>query len=213
MKQKIDLLEDLKVDFPENLENLQLPAPELVTYYNDLDNRCIWIDNSIDEGMLEVSKLIINFNRFDEDHEIPVENRRPIKIFVFSYGGDCRVCLHLCDLMKLSKTPVYTYNMGVAMSAGLLIYLAGSKRFSLPSATALIHSGSGGTGGTYEQTKAQMKDYENLVKIMKNHILSQTSIDEKTYNKHKTEEWYIYTDEQVKLGITHEVINDISSLL
>ena len=48
----------MKVLIPENLENLQLPSPELLTYYRNLEDRVIWIDYGVDETILEVSKLI-----------------------------------------------------------------------------------------------------------------------------------------------------------
>ena len=34
----------MQVLLPNNLENLQLPSPELLTYYRNLEDRVIWID-------------------------------------------------------------------------------------------------------------------------------------------------------------------------
>ena len=61
---------------PQNLENLQLPSPELLTYYRNLENRVIWIDYGVDETILEVSRLIMYFNKLDKD--VPIEQRKPI---------------------------------------------------------------------------------------------------------------------------------------
>ena len=116
------------------------------------------------------------------------------------------------DIIALSKTPVYTVNMGVAMSAGLLILLAGHKRFCLPHSTALAHSGSGGTQGTYEQTEAQMKDYRRFVKAMQDYIMERTDIDTKLLNKNKGREWYLYVEDQIKYKIVDKVIEDIDEL-
>lgn len=196
---------------PQNLENLQLPNPELLTYYRDLEDRTIWIDYGVDESILEVSKLIMYFNKLDKG--IPTENRKPIKLLLYSYGGDGQACFSLLDVISLSKTPVYTVNMGVAMSAGLLILLGGHKRFCLKNSTALAHSGSGGASGTFEQTEAQMKDYKRFVETMRNYILERTNIDTRTLNKYKSKEWYLYAEEQVKYHVVDKIIDDIDEIL
>ena len=201
----------MKIAIPGNLDNLQLPSPELLTYYRNMEDRVIWIDYGIDESVLEVSRLIMHFNKLDKG--VPVEERRPIKLLLYSYGGDGVACFSLLDVIALSKTPVYTVNMGVSMSAGLLILLAGHKRFCLKNSTALAHSGSGGTSGTYEQTEAQMKDYKRFVDTMRDYIIERTNIDTKTLNKYKNKEWYIYSDEQVKYHICDKIVDDIDEIM
>lgn len=201
----------MQVLIPNNLENLQLPSPELLTYYRNLEERVIWIDYGVDESILEVSKLIMYFNK--EDKDIPVEQRKPIKLLLYSYGGDGQACFSLLDIISLSKTPVWCVNMGVAMSAGLLILLAGHKRFCLKNSTALAHSGSGGTSGSYESTEAQMKDYKHFVQTMRDYIIERTNIDQKLMNKKKSQEWYIYASEQVRLGVVDKIIDDIDEIM
>ena len=196
---------------PKSVENLKLPSPELLTYYRDLEDRVIWIDYGVDETILEVSKLIMYFNKLDKD--VPVEQRKPIKLLLYSYGGDGQACFSLLDIIALSKTPVYTYNMGVAMSAGLLILLAGHKRYCLKNSTALAHSGSGGTQGSYESTEAQMKDYKHFVQTMREYIIERTNIDQKLMNKKKSQEWYIYAPEQVELGIVNQIVDSLDDIL
>lgn len=202
--------QELTIAIPENISNLQLPDPSLVTFYQNLENRFIWIDYGVDESILEVSRIILEFNRQDKD--IPVEKRKPVKLLLYSYGGDGQACFSLLDIIAMSKTPIYTVNMGVAMSAGLLILLAGHKRFCLQHSVALAHSGSGGTSGTYEQTEAQMKDYQRFVKTMRDYIIQRTSIDTKTLNKNKDKEWYLYVEDQIKYHIVDEIVQDIDVL-
>lgn len=201
----------LQISIPRDLENLQLPSPELLTYYRNLEDRVIWIDYGVDESILEVSKLIMYFNKRDQD--VPAEERKPIKLLLYSYGGDGQACFSLLDVIGLSKTPVYTYNMGVAMSAGLLILLAGHKRFCLKNSTALAHSGSGGASGTFEQTEAQMKDYKRFVDTMRNYIIERTNIDVKTFNKYKNKEWYLYSEDQIKHHIVDKIVDDITEII
>ena len=183
----------LSVVIPKDLENLQLPNPSLKQFYEDYDNRIVWMDDEItDVNTIEISKMIIKWNK--EDKDIPVEERKPIKILIFSPGGNLYATLGLIDVMLLSKTPVYTYNMGIAMSGGLLLLLAGSKRYALPRSSVLIHSGSSEQGGTYEQIEAQTEAYKKLMKIMKDYILERSEIDSRTHKKLSSKEWYLYID-------------------
>lgn len=206
-----NLLEELQIAIPTKIANLKLPEPDLLNYYKLKENRIFWIDFDIDESIDEVCKDILQINM--EDINIPVEERKPIKLFIYSRGGDGQACFMLLDVIKLSKTPVYTINAGISMSAGALILLAGHKRFCLKNSICLIHSGSGGATGTYEQTASQMKDYEHFVNRMREYIMERSTIDQKTFNKHKSHEWYIYADEQLKFGIVHEIVEDLDQIL
>lgn len=199
------------VSIPESLENLQLPSPELLNYYTDLKERKIWIDGEIDDGLLEVSKHILRWNK--EDQNIPIEQRKVIKLFIFSNGGSADATFNLVNICELSQTPIYTYNMGNALSAGLLILLAGHRRFCLHGSHALMHSGSGGSAGTYEQVESATDDYKWFIKYMHAFILRRTKIEQKTLNRYKSKDWYLYAEDQVKHGIVDAIITDISEIL
>ena len=195
---------------PESVENLQLPNPDLLTYYKDEQDRILWIEGEINDGLFELSKMILRYNKDDKD--IPVEERKPIKIFINSPGGDLDSTLAFIGLMNISKTPIWTVNACWAYSAAGLILMAGHKRYALPNTECLIHSGSGQLGGSYEQTTEQMKNYKYLVDKMRDFILSKTKIDQKLFKKNSQKDWYIYTDEMLNLGIVDEIINDLDIL-
>ncbi len=207
-----ELIDLLGMDLDQKMITAQLPDPDLLTFYNNLTRREIWLDSEVNVSTLQISKLIYHFNKKDEEDGIPVEERKPIKIFIYCYGGEVSACFNLVDTIELSKTPVYTYNMGVSMSAAFIILIAGHKRFALPRSTALIHSGSGTTHGTYEQTAAQMKDYEHSVSTMRQYVLEKTKIDSKTFNKKKNDEWYMYIEDQLKLGVVDYEIKSLTDL-
>lgn len=202
---------DISVLLPKNLENLQLPSPELVTFYKDENERVFWIQDEISEDLFEYSKYIIRYNR--EDKGVPVVERKPIKFFIDSPGGDLETMLAFVGLVGISKTPIYMINAGIAYSAAGLILMSGHKRFALPNTQCLIHTGSGQLGGTFDQTTEQMKNYKQLVDKMKDFILSHTKIDQKLFNKNKSKDWFITTDEQLSLGIVDEIVNDLDEIL
>lgn len=202
---------ELLVAVPQSVENLQLPNPELLQFYQDEKDRTLWIEGEIDESLFEISKLILKYNK--EDKGIPVEQRAPIKLLIHSPGGNLDETLAFIALMGISKTPIWTINAGWAYSAAGLILMAGHKRYALPNTQCLIHSGSGGVGGSFEQAEAQMKNYKELVAKMREFILSKTTIDPKLFKKKNASEWYISTEEMLENGIVDKICTDLDEIL
>ena len=181
-------------------------------YRKDYLERVIYINFDLSvETITDYSRLILDYNR--QDKGIRKEMRKPIKVYIFSYGGDVDAALHFVDICMLSKTPVYTYNMGVAMSGGLYILLAGEKRFALKNSTALLHQGSAQTSGDAEKVKAFTKQYSKLLKMMFDYTTERTKISKETLNKKKSSEWYMLADEQLQLGIVDKIVDDIDEVL
>lgn len=198
------------IEIPTPLENLQLPSPELLNFYKDVKNRCIWIGD-VDDSLLEYIKLIISWNR--EDRDVQIESRKPIRLFLNSFGGDANICFALISLIKISKTPVYTINMGMAASAGALIFIAGHKRLAMDGSSCLIHQGSAAMDGTAGQLMAANKAYKELLDKMEKFILENTKIPKRTYGTKKKDDWTILSDKFIEYGIADEIISDIDVLL
>lgn len=201
----------IDIVFPKDTTNVKLPDPELVNYYRDYEDRKIYIDFDIEDSTFEITKQILEYNRQDLGKKI--EDRKPITVYIMSYGGDLYQAYALIGTMLSSVTPIYTVNMGVAMSAGLLILLAGHRRYAMRYSTAMIHSGSGGAQGTYEQMEEQQKNYKKLIEQMRAYILERTKMDSKLFSKQKSKEWYITDKEQVELGIVDKVVDNIVEVL
>lgn len=191
--------------------NLQLPDPDIVNYYSLAENRIFYIVGDIDASILALQRSIININIIDKD--IPYEERIPIKILIDSYGGLLSESMSIACFIAQSQTPVITINIADAFSGAALILLAGHKRYALPYSKAMLHTGSGGTSGTFEQTEEQQKNYKKQVDDMGKFILERSGMDEKIFKRNKTKDWYMMPDEQVKYGIVHEIANDIYSIL
>lgn len=211
-KVKNDLVDDLfcvAEVAPEG--NLQLPSLELLQAYKDKKDRVIWLDKDISDDLFNEIRQVIQYNK--EDIDIPVEERKPIRLILHSYGGSLDACFAFLDVMKISKTPVYTYNLNACMSAAALIFINGDKRFAMPKSTLLFHAGSGGAQGTYSQVVEQTENYKRLMKMLHENILEHTSIDKSYLTKQLKKEWYLYIDEQQKYHCTDEVLEDISQII
>ena len=103
-------MESMNIILPKEIANVQLPDPELRNFYLDLDNRAFWVDDEINYYLLELIKYIVQWNK--EDAEIPVNERKPIRLYFFSPGGDLDINYSLIDTIKMSVTPIIGINIG-----------------------------------------------------------------------------------------------------
>lgn len=206
-----ELLDLLIPDFPEE-GNLQMPTPGVLSYYKDRKDRIIWINKDIDDSLFDEIKLILQFNREDEENNIPVEKRKPIRLMIHSYGGALDCAFSMVDVLNISKTPVYGYNLNVCMSAGSLIFINTHKRFCMPLSTALFHAGSAAQSGDYNSIMAQTENYKRNIEMLKKNIVEKTKISKQTLTKKFKSDWYLTSDEQIQYGVADEVITDIGQL-
>ena len=197
-------------EIPDPINNLQLADPELLTYYRNLERRVIWLDSELDNNWLEFGKYILDWNRLDKG--VPVEERTPIKLYFFSPGGDLDINNFFIDIVKKSKTPVIGINMGIAYSGGAFTYLACHKRYVMPKASFLLHKGSAeGFSGTAQQIEEITAQYKKQVNALKDYLV-ECGLDKKLVNKKMGGEWFIDSEEAVKLGIAHSVVTDIDEI-
>lgn len=96
---------DFEIQLPEEITNLMngggLPSPEMMNFYVDEKDRIFFIDFEIDQSLIEIERKILQYNRIDKD--TPVEQRKPIKLFIYSYGGELDAMFGhsgQCDLYK-----------------------------------------------------------------------------------------------------------------
>ncbi|MCB6806714.1 MAG: ClpP family protease [Clostridium sp.] len=206
-------MEMLELPLVGNIKDSDVPSPEEYTYWKDRKNRTFYIDYEIDEdySLVELAKIIIQMNI--EEKDVKQEDLQPIRLFIHSYGGDIEQSLFFCDLVKASRIPIITIGMGVAMSAGFLIFLSGKRRYAFSHTSMLVHSGSAAFQGTAEQIEEAQKNYKKQIEQMKSYILTNTDIDEKTFNKNRNKDWYLSSDELLKYNIIDEVITDITTII
>lgn len=203
----------MHIAIPQNLENMQLPSPELLTYYKNLENRVIWLDTEVDNMWLEYERHIIEWNR--EDKGIPIDERKPIKLMFFSYGGQIDINYSFIDLIQNSKTPIWGVNMGQACSAACFIFIACHKRFAMPRSSFLIHQGGvdGGFSGTYEQVVAAIMEYQRQMDELGNYLLEYTKITQEMLDDKFASEWYLTANDAVELGVADKIVDDIDEIM
>jgi ATP-dependent Clp protease protease subunit len=166
-------------------------------------------DIELDTGAA-VEAVIRFWNQIDDENELAPDDREPIKIFIDSCGGDLGATFTIIDAIKMSKTPVYTINVGCALSGGFFTLLAGHKRFAYPHAAFLFHEGSISTqGATSGQFENQAQFYKRQLAKIKDFVLEHTNISEEEYNEIKREDIWYDSDEAIEKGIIDEVLTSL----
>ena len=188
------------------MSDINLPQPK---------ERNLYLAKQVDqESINSISKSIIEINEYDEYiekiyavHDLEY-TPKPIKLYIDSYGGAVYQCFGLLGIMQNSKVPIHTIVTGCAMSCGFLISIAGHKRFGYQKSTYLYHQVSSVAFGKAKDLEEEVIETLRLQQMVEEHTLEHTKISpkklEKVYKGKK--DWFINTDEALKLKIIDEVI-------
>lgn len=194
----------------EEVVDATLPLPYLRDYYRDEAERIFWVDSEINDTLLDLVKMIMRCNK--EDKNVPTENRKPIKVFIDSPGGDICALWTTINAIEISKTPVYTIDYCTAFSAAFDLLSAGHKRFALKGTSGMTHSGSCVYGGTVEQAESMKKHFDKLGKKITDYLLEHTKIDPKVFKKKAPSDWYFDEYDMLEYGIIDEIVEDFDSI-
>lgn len=196
-----------------DLANCKLPDPDLLNYYKRIKNRVILINQDIGDWLVQFTQEIIEWNRQDKD--IPIKERKPIKIFINTDGGDSNSIMYFINICNLSKTPIYSIGMGKCYSAGglLLMGLPKGNRYIFDTTEVLIHDGS---TGSYGDTGKVIDNFERIKYSedkMKKFILSHTAITEKEYDKNYRKNWWMDSEDAIKFGVADHIVKSVDEIL
>jgi len=206
----IEMLEEIESSM-NNPETLSVPNPGMLSLLKNISERRIWLDLAVDESVLEYVRYILRWNM--EDAGTPQQERKPIWIYIFNYGGGADYMWMLTDVIAISETPVFTVNMGQCCSAAALIFMSGHKRYMLPMSSVLIHEGSSEISGDAVKVLDQAKSYESMVKRMHRYIIDHTNIPSATLTRKKNNDWELNAETCLKYGVCDRVIESISEIL
>lgn len=174
-----------------------------------------YCSDELDQSASVVSALVKNILAINaEDKGIPVEDRKPIFLYINSPGGDLTEGFPLIPVIEQSVTPVYTVNIGEWCSMAFLIGITGHKRFSLPYMTFLMHEASGVSVGKISSMEEKIIfDRKFCERIVKQHVLRHSKMKEKEYNLVAQKEFYMLPEDALEYGFIDEIVSDIYTIL
>ena len=183
-------------------------SPYDVFIKEDLENRILLINEQITDVVVDEQVMcILRWNA--EDRYVPVEERRPITIYLNSEGGSSFDGQALIDVMLASKTKIRTVGIGMVASMAYLIFLAGHERIGFMNTAFLQHEGEAGVSGlSASKAKETMAFFDDMEERAKQYILSRTKITEETYDKFYKREWWMYSSEAKENGVVDKIIGE-----
>lgn len=191
----------------------RLADPYLLSYYEQAENRTLWLDTELTDDGSEIVKKIMRWNWEDEDKGVPVEERNPIHIMLLSPGGDLYVMLAIVDAIRMSKTPVYTCAVSLTASAACAILVAGHKRYAFPHAHGMWHSGSASMAGTTGQMQDTTKHLDVVESQLQKMLMDRTKVTSRQIKKYKDRDWYMSADEMLEYGLVDKIIESLDEIL
>ena len=183
-------------NFDGNLEQLYTSI-EVTSHLN----REFYLDNITPTIANQFDKFVRFWNNVDEDSIMT--QREPIKLYIDSRGGSLSAALTIIDTIKLSRTPVYTINIGNVFKEAFYIYLAGLKRYSYPRASFYYEKDLAffNLGEAQSNYKDFIKEQQTELHDM---LMEGTKVTESDYEKRSG--WWLTPEKAYNLHICNEVL-------
>ncbi|MDR0890923.1 MAG: ATP-dependent Clp protease proteolytic subunit [Endomicrobium sp.] len=176
-------------------------------YSRLLKDRIIFVGGSYD-GSINIdvaNSLIAQLLYLDS------ENNQTIYIYINSPGGMVYAGLSVYDTMLFIKSPISTICMGMAMSFGAILLLAGTKgkRFALNHSRIMIHQPliyQNGLNGTVSDINIETKELIKIKDIIAKIITKHTGKHLSQVLKDIERNYYMSSQEAKEYNIIDEVI-------
>lgn len=173
----------------------------------NLRERVLILNEEITDDIVErMTMQIIAWNR--EDKGKPENERKPIRMYINSPGGDVFVSLALIDVIRNSKTKVIGVGVGLVASAAYYIYLGCHERYAFKNSILLMHDGELSVSNSTSKARDTLRFFNSLDVRIKEFVLDRTNIDEAFYDDHYEQEYYMFPDEAKALGVVHGIIGE-----
>ena len=139
-----------------------------------------------------------------------------INLLISSPGGSVFHGLSIYNFIKGAPIEIDTYNFGSVDSIGVVVYCAGTKRYSVPHARFLIHGVRFNINGNAnfdekeldEHFKALKIDQENIAKVVADTCGKKT----KEILKNMAERTTLNPEQGKKFGLVHEIKSSLFPL-
>lgn len=130
----------------------------------------------------------------------------PIHLHIQSYGGSLLHTFYIMDVIKMLKTPVYTYIDGFAASAATLMSVCGKRRFMTESSVMLVHQLSSGASGKFEEIKNEYSNLVEFMEIIKKTYLNYGNISSQNLDELLKQDLWLNSAKSLEYGFVDEII-------
>ncbi len=185
---------------PYILEEREMRVTQMDIFSRLMRDRILWVAGGVDDDMSTVVQAQLMFLDSVDD--------RDITMHIDSPGGSVKSGLSMIDVMEYIACDIRTVNTGMAASMGSVLLGAGTKgkRSSLRFSKVMLHQSSGGFRGNIQDAKIDMKEWEEVNKILFDLLGGYCGKKPEQVMKDATRDFWLSADEAVKYGIIDEVV-------
>jgi ATP-dependent Clp protease protease subunit len=161
-----------KVEAPKESAEVNINPPEQ-------GNHIALLFGPIEDGIVEgVISWIIGEN-------LNPDPQPELTLMINSEGGGLASAYALIEVMRTSRIPIRTIAMGQCASAGLLIFMSGTKgrRIVTKTVEVMTHHFSSTNSGDYHSLKNSQVAYDHIDKLILTHYMECTGLSEKVIRK------------------------------
>lgn len=178
----------------------------------NLAKRVLILNRDVDESIMENYVMyIIKWN--EEDKDIPVSKRKPIRFYINSPGGNVFDGELLIDVMLTSKTPIKGVAFGLVASMAYRIFLACHERYAFKNTVLLQHDGEVAISNSRGKAKDTMEFFNSMEERTKQFVLARTTMSEEFYDEMYNKECYMYANKEGKEhGCVDKIIGEDCSI-
>jgi ATP-dependent Clp protease, protease subunit len=170
-------------------------------YSRLLKDRIIFIGTAIDSQVANV--VVAQLLLLDTQNP-----EREIQLFINSPGGEVYAGLAIYDVMQFVRAPIRTTCVGIAMSMGSVLLMAGSKgrRTALPHSRIMIHQGSSGFRGNTPDVEVQAREAMAMRDMMADLYVKHTGQPREKNLKDMERDLFMSPVDAQKYGLIDEVV-------
>lgn len=175
-----------RIKIPINGNNSQQQSTERLSDHLILTGE-LKIDQATQlvEQLLNIEARNIETNQFDK-----------ITLLINSPGGDLYAAWMICDIMDTLKTPIETFGLGQIASAGIIIFMNGTKglRKATHNTQFMSHRYSIGIEATHADLIAQRHELDRTHDRIVNHYIKCTNLPKKKVENELLVEHNVWLD-------------------
>jgi len=170
-------------------------------YSRLLKDRIVFISGAINDHLADTVIAQLLFLQAEDD-------KKDIKIYINSPGGQIYAGLAIYDTIKHLKCPVSTIAVGMAASMGSVLLSSGTKgkRLSLPNSIIHIHQPLGQAGGQASDIEIDAKEILRLKELLTNILAKETGQDAEKLKKDMDRDYYMTAQTAKDYCIIDEII-------
>ena len=169
-------------------------AMSWLTHGVDFESRRIHLDGDVNEYMSSiVIRALVKMTEI---------SNAPIEIYLSSYGGDAYAGLAIYDAIRACPCDIIMYANGKIMSSGLIIFLAGDRRFAAEHTTFMAHAVSSSTDGKVKDQEIDVNEAKRINNLMLDILQHRTKRNKKYwYRKIMNSDFYFSVNESKEMGV------------